>query len=147
MTNRNIVEQIFNDAIKTIRQSQNDLEKTISGFASGISSRPLIDIIENSNDITVIADLPGFIKENIRLDISEASLEISARFQGEILEEGSTYIRRERNYDELKRFIELPVRIQIDKSRAEYENGVLKVIMPKLEQDQGENYKVTINYR
>ena len=45
MSRRNTAEQMFNDIIGTIKESQNDLEKTISGYASG-SNKLLMDIIE-----------------------------------------------------------------------------------------------------
>lgn len=134
---------MFNDALNTIRDSQSDLEKTISIYTSGISGRPLVDIIENAKDITVITDLPGFKKENIKIDIGETTLEINAEFQEEKLQEGSTYVKRERKYDEIQRLIDLPARIKIDSAKAEFENGILKVTLPK--QEQEEKYQVTVD--
>ncbi|MCE5214136.1 MAG: Hsp20/alpha crystallin family protein [Methanobacterium sp.] len=143
MTRRNIAEQLFNDALNTIKESQGELEKTISGYTSGVSGRPLVDVIEDYNNIIVITDLPGFKKEDIKLDISEATLEITANFQEDILEEGYSYIKKERKYGEINRKIELPVRIKIDESQADFENGILKVTMPKKEIE--ENLQIIID--
>lgn len=133
MTKRNIAEQLFNDALNTIKESQVELEKTLSGYTSGVSGRPLVDVIEDQNNIIIITDLPGFKKEDIKIDISEATVEISADFQDEDLEEGFSYIKKERKYGEINRKIELPVRIKIDEAQADFENGILKVKMPKKE--------------
>ena len=144
MTKRNLAEQMFNDAINTIRESQNDLEKTISGYTSGFG-KPLVDIIENSAEIIVKADLPGFKKENIRIDISDYILELTALHQEEALEEGSEYIKKERKYGEIKRMIELPAKIKIDYVKAEFADGVLQITLPKLEIPEAEKTEVKVD--
>ncbi|HEY0196625.1 MAG TPA: Hsp20/alpha crystallin family protein [Methanobacterium sp.] len=131
MTRRNTAEQVFNDFFSTIRESQSDLEKTISGYASGISGKLLVDVIDQGDAIIVKADLPGFEKENIKIDIGTDVVEIIAIFQEETLEEGASYIKRERRYNEVKRVVELPVKISIDHASAEFTNGVLQITLPK----------------
>lgn len=131
MTRREIAEQVFNDVFSAIKDSQSDLEKTISGYASGIIGKTLVDIIDQGDNIIVKADLPGFKKENIKIDVSDDVLKINALFEEEPLEEGSNYVRRERRYDEIKRVVELPTKINIDHAGAEFENGVLQITLPK----------------
>lgn len=144
MTKRNVAEGMFNDALNTIRESQNDLEKTISGYTSGFG-KPLIDIIENSAEVIVKADLPGFKKENIKIDISDYILEIKALYQEEALDEGSDYIKKERKYGEIKRIIELPAKIKIDYAKAEFADGVLQITLPKLEKPEVEKTEVKVD--
>lgn len=136
MTRRDVAEQVFNDVINAIKDSQSDLEKTISGYASGISGKPLVDVIDHGDNIIVKADLPGFLKENIKIDISDDFLEIIALFQEEALEEGASYFKRERRYNEIRRIIDLPTKIQIDGANAEYENGILQITLPKSEKTE-----------
>lgn len=131
MTRRNTAEQVFNDFFSTIKESQSDLEKTISGYASGISGKLLVDVIDQGDTIIVKADLPGFEKENIKIDISADVVEIIAIFQEEALEEGFNYIKRERRYNKVKRAVELPVKISIDHASAEFTNGILQITLPK----------------
>jgi len=133
---------MFNDIIGTIKESQNDLEKTISGYASG-SNKLLIDIIEDNNNIIVKTDIPGVIKENIKIDITEETLEIIANFRDEILTEGANYIKRERRSDVLKRLVTLPAKIIIDDATAGFENGVLTVTLPKIEKK--ESFKLHVD--
>lgn len=133
---------MFNDIIGTIKESQNDLEKTISGYASG-SNKLLIDIIEDNNNIIVKTDIPGVIKENIKIDITEETLEIIANFKDEILTEGANYIKRERRFDVLKRLVTLPAKIIIDDATAGFENGVLTVTLPKIEKK--ESFKLHVD--
>jgi len=142
MSRRNTAEQMFNDIIGTIKESQNDLEKTISGYASG-SNKLLIDIIEDNNNIIVKTDIPGVKKENIKIDITEETLEIIAIFRDEILTEGANYIKRERRSDVLKRLVTLPAKIIIDDATAGFENGVLTVTLPKIEKK--ESFKLHVD--
>ncbi|MDD1775238.1 MAG: Hsp20/alpha crystallin family protein [Methanobacterium sp.] len=133
MTRRNMAEQVFQDAINTIRESQSELEKTISGYTGGILNKPLVDVLEDDNNLIVRADLPGFQKENISIDMGDYTLEIVALYQEDPLEDGSSYIKKERKYDEIKRVIELPEKIKADLAQATFNNGVLQIILPKLD--------------
>lgn len=133
MTRRNMAEQVFQDAINTIRESQSELEKTISGYTGGILNKPLVDVLEDDNNLIVRADLPGFQKENISIDMGDYTLEIVALYQEDPLEDGSSYIKKERKYDEIRRVIELPEKIKADLAQATFNNGVLQIILPKLD--------------
>jgi HSP20 family protein len=132
MTRRNVAEQVFNDVFSAIKESQTDLEKTVSGYASGIIGKTLVDVIDQGNVIIVKADLPGFKKENIKIELGSNNLEIIALFDEDALGKGANYVRRERRYSEVKRVVELPTSIIIDQANAELENGVLQITLPKL---------------
>jgi HSP20 family protein len=133
MTRRNMAEQVFQDAINTIRESQSELEKTISGYTGGMLNKPLVDVLEDDNNLIVRADLPGFQKENISIDMGDYTLEIIALYQEDPLEDGTSYIKKERKYDEIRRVIELPEKIKADLAQATFNNGVLQIILPKLD--------------
>ena len=142
MSRRNTAEQMFNDVIGTIKESQNDLEKTISGYASG-SNKLLMAITEYNNNVIVKTDVPGVQKDNIKIDITEDTLEIRANFKDDILKEGAIYIKRERRSDVLKRLVTLPAKIIIDDATAGFENGVLTVTLPKIEKK--ESFKLHVD--
>lgn len=131
MTRRDAVESLFNDALNAIKDSQNDLEKTVSGYATGITGKPLVDVIDQGDSIIIKADLPGFLKENIKIDVGEYVVEITAHFEEEDLEGWATYVKRERKYSEVKRVIDLPTKIKVDYVTAEFDNGVLQITLPK----------------
>ena len=132
MKRRNVAEQMFNDVINTIRESQGDLERTISGYTSGGSTSLLVDVIEGIDDVTVKVDLPGVKKENVTLYVNEDSLEVDALFDEETSIEGDNYVKRERKQGEVRRVISLPTKISIDEANAAFENGVLIVTLPKI---------------
>ena len=132
MTRRDVAEQVFNDVFSAIKESQTDLEKTVSGYASSIIGKTLVDIIDQGNVIIVKVDLPGFIKENIKIELGSNNLEIIALFDDDTLEKGANYVRRERRYTKIKRVVELPTTIITDQANAELKNGVLQITLPKL---------------
>ena len=134
MSNRNIAEQMINNVVDTIRESQGELERTISGYTSGGSNNLLVDIVDGVNDVTVIVDLPGVKRDNVTINVSEDALDLVALFIDEIIPTDVDYVKRERKQGEVRRVVNLPAKIRIDEATAAFENGVLMVLLPKVEQ-------------
>ncbi len=95
-------EKMLSDIVNTIKDKQEELGKSLSDYSLSFQ-KPLADIMETENSIIVITDLPGVKKEDINIDVSEDSIDISAKFEEEINEEGASYIRKERSYGETNR--------------------------------------------
>ncbi len=133
MSNRNIAEQMINNVVDTIRESQGELERTIAGYTSGGSNNLLVDIMDGVNEVTVIIDLPGVKKDNVTINVSEDALDVVALFIDEIVPVDINYVKRERKQGEVRRLINLPAKIRIDEASAAFENGVLMVLLPKIE--------------
>ena len=79
------------------------------------------------------AEMPGLEKQDIKINVSEDRLEISAETQREEKKEEKGYIYRERRSGSYYRAITLPSPVDSDKSKASYKNGVLEIKMPKTE--------------
>ena len=142
MRRRSMAEQMFNDVMNTIRESQTDLEKTISQYTSNGPAGPLTDIIEDNDNVMVKIDQPGVKKENMKIDITEDAVEIIAQYEEEVLMNGARYVKRERKNDEVKRIISLPAKIRIEDATAAFENGILTVTLPKIEKKETFGVKV-----
>jgi len=125
---------MINNVVDTIRESQGELERTISGYTSGRSSNLLVDIVDGVNDVTVIVDLPGVKKDNVTINVGEDALDVVALFIDEIIPTDVDYVKRERKQGEVRRVVNLPAKIRIDDATAAFENGVLMVLLPKIEQ-------------
>lgn len=100
-----------------------------------------VDIKENEDAYTVEADLPGLAKEDIELDYKNDVLSIRAQQETstEEKDDESNYIRRERSSRSYNRQF-LIKDVDEDSITAEFDNGVLKVQLPKTETD-GQNTK------
>ena len=90
------------------------------------------DIKDNGKDFVVEMDLPGFKKEDIKVDIEGGVMTISAERHSDYEDEDKkkNYIRKERSYGTYKRSFDIS---EIDESgiTAFYEDGLLKLILPK----------------
>ncbi|SCG85260.1 Hsp20/alpha crystallin family protein [Methanobacterium congolense] len=142
MKRRGVAEQMFNDMVGTIREKQEELEKAVADYTSNVPAKPVMDVIEDDENIIVKTDLPGVKKEDIKIDITEDTLEITANFEEETEVEDVNYLRRERRYGEARRLMKLPAKILMNDSTAKFENGVLTVTLPKLEKSESFEVKV-----
>ena len=139
---RNSAEEIFNDITGTIKEKTKDIERTVNEYTSKMPLRPFMDVFEDGEQITVVTDLPGVKQKDIKIDISENTMEITAQFNEETEVEDKTFVRKERKYGKVNRTVSLPDKIKIDESSAKFENGVLTVTLPKLEMKQSFEVKI-----
>lgn len=138
---RSLTESMLNDIVSTIREKQEDLGKSLSDYTMSLQ-KPLADIMESDNAIVIITDLPGVKKEDVEINITEDSLDIVAKFDDEVTDEGTNYIKKERSYGETRRTIALPDKIDVKKASAKFKDSVLTVELPKI---QEEKHKVNID--
>ena len=94
---------------------------------------PFIDVMESDKEIIATAEMPGLEKQDIKINVAEDMLEISAETKQEEKKEEKGYIYRERRSGSYYRAISLPSPVDPDNSKATYENGVLEIKMPKTE--------------
>ncbi len=141
MSRRNRAEDIFNDIFDTIKDKQKDIGGVVNEYTSNATQKPTMDIIEDSEYITVITDLPGVNKEDIKIDLTESSMEITAKFNEE--PDGKNFIKRERKYGQTSRKISLPTKIKLHETSANFENGVLTMVLIK--QTDNESYEVKVD--
>ncbi len=92
---------------------------------------PSVDIFETENELVLKAELPGVDEDDIEIKIEDSTLTLKGdrKFEKETKEEN--YHRIERSYGSFYRSFTLPRNIDQDKIKAESENGILKVTMPK----------------
>ena len=90
------------------------------------------DIKDNGNEYVMEADLPGFKKENIKIDIDNDTLTITAERKNENSEKDDkgNYIRMERSYGSFSRSFDVSG-INTEEISASYNDGVLTLNMPK----------------
>lgn len=92
------------------------------------------DIQENDNQYIIEIDLPGFNKEDIKVDLEYGYLNINASKKSEI-NDNSKYIRRERYYGKLTRSFYVGD-VLLEDIKANFKNGILKLEIPKISEDK-----------
>lgn len=92
---------------------------------------PAADFIERDGTYEFSVDLPGLAVKDIQIRLTDGILTVRGEKSQERDEEQGDYRLRERSYGSMQRSIALPAGIDVDKVTATYENGVLKVALPK----------------
>ena len=72
MNRRSRAEEVFNDIFDTIKDKQKDIGGVVNEYASNTNQKPAMDLIEDPEYISVITDLPGVNKEDIKIDLTES---------------------------------------------------------------------------
>jgi HSP20 family protein len=92
---------------------------------------PTVDIFEDGNDVVVKAELPGMMKEDIDVNITDDVITISGEKKTEDKVEKKDYYRLERSFGTFTRTLNLPAETQTDKAKAIFKDGILEVRIPK----------------
>ena len=111
-------------------------------LASTTAWNPSVDIFENDNEIVVKAELPGVSAKDIdvRLENNVLTLKGERRFEKEAKDEN--YHRIERSYGGFSRAFSIPATVDDEKIRADYKDGVLKIVLPKKEQTKPKQIRI-----
>ena len=112
------------DLLNAFHDFENDF------FAGTGLSSCKVDVRDEGDKFVLEAELPGFKKEDIKLDLKDGILTISAQHSQESEEKQNSYIRRERRYGSFSRSFDVSG-IQEDHITAAYNNGVLELTLPK----------------
>ncbi len=88
------------------------------------------DVIDTGDTFKLESELPGFKKEDIKIDIENDCLTISAERKADNKEEKDSYVKRERYYGSFSRSFDVSG-INVDGIEAAYKDGVLTVTLPK----------------
>ena len=107
-----------------------DTEGTDLGPASW---NPAVDIEETADSLRVSAELPGVKQEDIHVEFENGLLSIHGERKREEETKGRSYHRLERSFGSFTRTFRLPASVDSEKISARFEDGVLKLEMPKRE--------------
>lgn len=126
----------FREMMSLQRSLDRMMDNALSGqeWPAGSEWGVALDVIEEDNDYIVKATVPGVNPEDLEITFNNGTLTI----RGEVKDERETtkgeYQLRERRYGTFSRSINLPTSIKSDTISATYENGVLKLVLPKSEE-------------
>ncbi|MDT0608249.1 Hsp20/alpha crystallin family protein [Croceitalea rosinachiae] len=104
------------------------------GMENRNGNLPAVNIIENDNDFVLELSAPGFKKDNFNIELDNDVLTISSEVKTESEAKQEKFTRREFSYTSFKRAFTLPETVDGGKINATYENGILKVVVPKKEE-------------
>ncbi|RZJ29423.1 MAG: Hsp20/alpha crystallin family protein [Flavobacterium sp.] len=98
------------------------------------TSVPPVNIRETDNSFEVELSAPGKSKEDFNIELENELLTISSEYKNESTSEEGKFTRREFQYSSFRRSFTLPETVKDDDIKASYENGILKISLPKKEE-------------
>ncbi|MFW6026502.1 MAG: Hsp20/alpha crystallin family protein [Candidatus Woesearchaeota archaeon] len=101
------------------------------------------DVRETDEEYIIESELPGLNKENINIEMTDDYLTISAQNEEEVEDEGENYIRRERRTGSYQRVFRID-NVKDDEIKANYDNGILTLTLPKKEKTKPEKRTIDI---
>lgn len=109
-------------------------------------ANPLIDIVDEDDVIHMYVNLPGVKKEDLDLEVEEKTVIIEADINRDYEALGDVdYLLHEVTYNEFKRRVSLPERVDPEKTSAKLSNGVLEILLSKRSAAvEEEGYKIDI---
>lgn len=102
------------------------------------------DILDKGDSFLMKADMPGFNKEDIRINVQGNQLTITAEHKQEVTDNKKNFVRHERRYGTLSRSFDIQG-INAAKISAAYTNGVLELTLPKIQEVKPETKTIQIN--
>ena len=111
------------------------------GLAAG-EWKPLMDVVETKDGITLKVEVPGIKQEDINISLEDSTLTVKGerKHESEVNEEG--YTRFERSYGSFERSVILPPTVDANRVKATYKDGVLEIQLPKKEEARPKAIKV-----
>ncbi len=97
---------------------------------------PVVEAKRADGNFVVTAELPGLKKEEVKVQVLEDTLTVEGERKQEKEEKSEEYYRSERSYGRFYRSIPLPEGADVDKAKAEFSNGLLRVSIPCAEVKQ-----------
>ncbi|HTL78156.1 MAG TPA: Hsp20/alpha crystallin family protein [Candidatus Babeliales bacterium] len=104
---------------------------------------PALDLYESGDHFVAVVELPGMRKDVIDISLHDGTLTISGERKRESNNNGETAQRTERYVGTFRRSIALPTRVDPSKVVASYEDGILKVTLPKAEEAKPKQIQVS----
>lgn len=133
----------FADSVPEIIDLQREINRLFSNVGQSTAlGYPAINVWEKDNSLVVTTELPGMDNENINISVTGATLTISGISKADPIKEGDTYLRQERDVGNFQRNFQLPFQVDSKAVEAKYERGILKITLPRLQEDLPKKIKI-----
>ncbi|MCK9219217.1 MAG: Hsp20/alpha crystallin family protein [Bacteroidales bacterium] len=119
----------------------NIFDNDLGDFFGKRFSDPAANIMESNDAFHLEIAAPGMEKNDFKINLENNILTISSAVEDEKREEGKNYTRKEFYYGSFSRSFTLPKTVDLDQIKADYENGILKINLPKKDEARIEQKK------
>jgi HSP20 family protein len=112
--------------------------RPMSGFV------PSMDIFEDKENVFVETPLAGLKPENVKISIENDVLTVEGQIEKKSEVEDKNYYRKEVRYGSFHRSVALPAAVKNDQAKATYEDGILKISIPKEEKAKSKTINIEV---
>jgi HSP20 family protein len=131
--------QMFDELLGADGNRKSDDKKGEKG-GGGITAWPSLEIDQNDNEITICAELAGMDENDVEISMDDGMLVLTGEKKRE---KKSDKGYSEFSYGRFERQISVPATVDVDAAEAEFENGLLTIRLPKME-EQASGRKIAI---
>ena len=140
------------DPFRELRSLQDEMTRLFVGAVprgagreelAGGSWAPGVDIYEDKDRLVLEADLPGMDREDFDISVENNVITLKGERKFENKVEGDNYHRIERSYGSFTRSFTLPQSVTAEGATADFENGILRVSLPKREETKARKIEIS----
>ncbi len=140
------------DPFRELRGLHDEMNRLFTGVVPSAQTQgefnrgawsPSVDIYEDKEKLFVEAELPGMNRDDFELSVENNVLTLKGERKFEKKTEGDNYHRVERAYGAFTRQFTLPQTVTADGATADFDNGVLRVALPKREETKARKIEIT----
>jgi HSP20 family protein len=124
MTLRDAMDRLFDDAFT----------RPLRMYDGGQMSVPAVDMYQTDNEVVVKAAIPGVKADDVQINVTGEVLTIKGETREKEETKDKAYHIREQRWGMFERTVALPTDVVADKAKAEFENGILTITLPKAEE-------------
>jgi HSP20 family protein len=129
------------DAMNALFQESVVRPSGLIGQGGGPAALPL-DLSENENEFVVKASLPGVRPDDVQITVHGDTLVIQGESRAVEEKKGERWHLRERRFGTFQRAVTLPTPVNSEKAQAQFEHGVLTLVLPKSEEAKPRQIKI-----
>jgi HSP20 family protein len=135
---RREMDQLFDGFLSDWPATTSLLDRQLGTFA------PNIDVKETEKEVRVTAELPGLDEKEVEVTFTEGALTLKGEKREEHTEDKGDSHRSECRYGMFERTIQLPTGLDVDRAKASFKKGVLRVTLPKTPEAQSSRKRIPI---
>ncbi len=111
-----------------------------------VNQKPAVNVSETDDQFKLEIAVPGLKKEDIKLNVEDETLVISASKEEETTEAKDKYTRREFNFSKFERRFQLNETVDVENIQANFADGILNIVLPKIvEEKKDTNREIVIS--
>ncbi|MFB2891402.1 Hsp20/alpha crystallin family protein [Aerosakkonemataceae cyanobacterium BLCC-F50] len=132
--------------VETLRRQLDKMFDDLAGSTPTENTiwKPAVELQDNGDNLTLKAEIPGVEAKDLDISVLRDAVVIRGEHRYENKTENKGFFRSEFRYGKFERVVGLPVAVQNDKVEANFNNGILTLTLPKVEEAKNRVFKVNL---